>query len=244
MRTSGPLGLSTFLPSPDRALGSLAGKLPSLPFGLSFPGAGSASPGDELTVVPHLPLVDKWENGAFALRDVMGATGERNVRRWTLSLLQRYRYVIGECSLPHRIPRLGSLLSRNVLTRLQRLLPQFLSACSPRARRRACSHASTGTRRPRCSVSTTMSLAATQRSQRPSASGRTSTGARGQSGRSHSSEPRRSRYCTIMTRARPSCRVRRRVSWGGGRRALLGCLCGTFDLCAVCVRCSIYSGVD
>lgn len=94
MRTSGPLGLSTFLPSPDRALGSLAGKLPSLPFGLSFPGAGSASPGDELTVVPHLPLVDKWENGAFALRDVMGATGERNVRRWTLSLLQRYRYVI------------------------------------------------------------------------------------------------------------------------------------------------------
>lgn len=82
VRASGPLGLAALLPPPDRVLASLAGKLPATP---------------DAPDVPHLPLVDSWEDGRFALRDVMGAARERSVREWTLQLLQRYRYVVGAC---------------------------------------------------------------------------------------------------------------------------------------------------
>ncbi|PCH40329.1 hypothetical protein WOLCODRAFT_136778 [Wolfiporia cocos MD-104 SS10] len=80
VRASGPLGIAAFLPPPDRMLSSLAGKVPT--------------PAD-VHDVPHLPLVDKWEDGDFSLREVMGTAGERNVRTWTIQLLQRYRYVMG-----------------------------------------------------------------------------------------------------------------------------------------------------
>jgi len=93
VKNSGTLGISAILPPPDRTLGSLAGKL------LSPILAGAAD-------VSHLPLVERWEDGDFSLREVMGASGERNVRAWTLDLLQRYRYVLG--STPSVFERLQS----------------------------------------------------------------------------------------------------------------------------------------
>ncbi|KAI0952888.1 hypothetical protein AcW1_007251 [Taiwanofungus camphoratus] len=79
VQASGSLGLSAFLPPSDRVLPSLAREL-------------SGSEKD----IPHLPLVDDWQNGDFSLGGVMGSTQLLNIREWTLQLLQRYRYVIGE----------------------------------------------------------------------------------------------------------------------------------------------------
>ncbi|KAI0927538.1 hypothetical protein AcV5_008051 [Taiwanofungus camphoratus] len=79
VQASGSLGLSAFLPLSDRVLPSLAREL-------------SGSEKD----IPHLPLVDDWQNGDFSLGGVMGSTQLLNIREWTLQLLQRYRYVIGE----------------------------------------------------------------------------------------------------------------------------------------------------
>ena len=60
--------------------------------------------------VPHLPLVDDWQSGRFALRDVMRFAPDTSIREWSMRLMQRYRYVIGAppllCGLPwHPGPR-------------------------------------------------------------------------------------------------------------------------------------------
>jgi len=77
VRASGSIGITSVLPSPER-------ELPPLPDVA------------ETEDVPHLPLVQRWQDGDFSLRSVMRITGERNVRMWTMQLLQRYRYVIGQ----------------------------------------------------------------------------------------------------------------------------------------------------
>ncbi|OBZ71400.1 Exosome complex exonuclease rrp6 [Grifola frondosa] len=76
---SGSLGLSAFLPARERVLPSLAGKIP-----------------DGETDIAYLPLVDDWRDGDFSLREVMHTARQNNVRDWTLQLLQRYRYIIGD----------------------------------------------------------------------------------------------------------------------------------------------------
>jgi hypothetical protein len=73
---SGNLGLEAFLPDTERAV--------------------TPSTSSENDDVPHLPLTDTWDDGAFALRDVVTGTQPTNVREWTLRLLQRYRFVIAE----------------------------------------------------------------------------------------------------------------------------------------------------
>ncbi|TFK86284.1 hypothetical protein K466DRAFT_493131 [Polyporus arcularius HHB13444] len=81
VKASGSLGLSAFLPHPERMSPSSEEPVP-----------------DESLTIPHLPLVDDWHNGQFALRDVMKYAPETNVREWTMRLLQRYRYVVGGTS--------------------------------------------------------------------------------------------------------------------------------------------------
>ena len=83
IKASGSLGLEAFLPSPDR----------NLPFA-----AGERLAKDKNEEVPHLPLDARWEDAQFGLVSVMGRARERNVRAWTLQLLQRYRFVIGTSS--------------------------------------------------------------------------------------------------------------------------------------------------
>ncbi|KAI0823219.1 hypothetical protein BC628DRAFT_1325337 [Trametes gibbosa] len=78
VKASGPLGLSAFLPSGERRA-TVEDPTPS-PEGY----------------IPHLPLVKDWHEGRFALRDVMKEAHTMNIREWSLMLLQRYRYVIGE----------------------------------------------------------------------------------------------------------------------------------------------------
>lgn len=80
LKASGSTGLSAFLPPSTRTLATLAGKIPPQ----NFEG------------IPHLPLVEHWEDGDFSLREVMGASPDMSVRSWTLQLLQRYRFVIGK----------------------------------------------------------------------------------------------------------------------------------------------------
>ncbi|KZT11751.1 uncharacterized protein LAESUDRAFT_641601 [Laetiporus sulphureus 93-53] len=82
VRASGRLGVSAFLPDAERTLGSIPGRLSS---------------NTKLEDIPHLPLVERWVDGDFRLREVMrtGGRGRRSVRQWTEKLLERYRYVIG-----------------------------------------------------------------------------------------------------------------------------------------------------
>ncbi|KAI0788222.1 hypothetical protein C8Q74DRAFT_1196372 [Fomes fomentarius] len=75
---SGPLGLSSFLPHHDR-------RSPS----------SDEHPASDAEAIPHLPLVDEWQHGQFALRDVMKYAPDTSVREWSMRLMQRYRYVIG-----------------------------------------------------------------------------------------------------------------------------------------------------
>ena len=77
VRASGPLGLSAFLPDPERRSPATGGPL-------------------DIDAVPHLPLVDDWHNGEFALRSAMHLAPGTSVREWSMRLMQRYRYVIGE----------------------------------------------------------------------------------------------------------------------------------------------------
>ena len=83
---SGRLGLDSFLPSSDRK-----------------------TPGDALSdpeEVPHLPLNARWEDADFRIESVMSKAQGMSVREWTLRLLERYRFAIGEwCDL--RITREG-----------------------------------------------------------------------------------------------------------------------------------------
>ncbi|KAG8745306.1 hypothetical protein FRC10_008323 [Ceratobasidium sp. 414] len=73
---SGPLGLSAFLPNPTHGLKS----------------THQQSVGDS---VPHLPLVSDYRTGDFSLRGVLGGS-TTDVREWTVRMLQRYRFVIGD----------------------------------------------------------------------------------------------------------------------------------------------------
>ncbi|KAH9849530.1 hypothetical protein C2E23DRAFT_737200 [Lenzites betulinus] len=78
VKASGPLGISSFLPPAERHA-TVENPTPS-PEGY----------------IPHLPLVKDWHEGQFALRDVMKDAHTTNIREWSLMLLQRYRYVVGE----------------------------------------------------------------------------------------------------------------------------------------------------
>lgn len=98
VKASGPLGLSAFLPPPERSLVR----------------------DDHLSMesdVPHLPIVDDWQRGDFSLRAVAVTEQDINLRQWTLQLLQRYRYVIGDTpSMFERIstPRQTDLIIKRV----------------------------------------------------------------------------------------------------------------------------------
>ncbi len=91
LSASGPLGISEFLPPPDRKLpasNSLANYVPT-------------------TAPPHLPLGSDYRDIDFSLDSVMGPwLAEVSIRRglgaavsvreWTMMVIQRYRYVVGE----------------------------------------------------------------------------------------------------------------------------------------------------
>ncbi|CCM00622.1 uncharacterized protein FIBRA_02658 [Fibroporia radiculosa] len=77
VHASGRLGLSAFLPPPGRR--DLTNSFDVLE-----------------EQVPHLPLVHDWHDGDFALQSVIRPNHDVDVRVWTLRLLQRYRYVLGD----------------------------------------------------------------------------------------------------------------------------------------------------
>ncbi|KAI0700068.1 hypothetical protein BC835DRAFT_478460 [Cytidiella melzeri] len=109
VKASGQLGLSAFLPPPTRSLSSLAGKVVPV------------------DTIPHLPLVNKWEDGQFALRDVVGFSQNTNVRDWTLRLLQRYRFVIGET--PSQFTMLKSIGDLTILRSKLKKQPDITLLC-------------------------------------------------------------------------------------------------------------------
>ncbi|KAI0629884.1 hypothetical protein C8Q77DRAFT_1065020 [Trametes polyzona] len=78
VKESGPLGLSAFLPSEDRRV-HIDDPTPT-PEGF----------------IPHLSLANDWHDAKFSLQDSMKEAHTARVRDWSLMLLQRYRYVIGE----------------------------------------------------------------------------------------------------------------------------------------------------
>ena len=101
LKASGDQGLDAFLPPSDRVA----------------TGPRAPSENDD---VPHLPLTPTWEDGKFALRDVLPGGGqETNVRQWTLRLLQRYRFVIGETP-SHFAMLTGPSTFRGLLSHLQK----------------------------------------------------------------------------------------------------------------------------
>ncbi|KAG9092209.1 hypothetical protein FRC06_000197 [Ceratobasidium sp. 370] len=73
---SGPLGLSAFLPNPTHGLKSTHQQSVRDP-------------------APHLPLVSDYQTGDFSLRGVLGDS-TTDIREWTVRMLQRYRFVIGD----------------------------------------------------------------------------------------------------------------------------------------------------
>ncbi len=99
MIASGPLGLSEFLPSPNRTV----------------PLHRTQNYFDEFTPLgpPHLPLASDYRDIDFSLETVMApwieeATQRRgsdegvagiSVREWAMMVLQRYRYVVGKALL-------------------------------------------------------------------------------------------------------------------------------------------------
>ncbi|KIJ52435.1 hypothetical protein M422DRAFT_64923 [Sphaerobolus stellatus SS14] len=83
---SGEAGLSAFLPDPSRM---------AWVYDAPDPGLQKAQT-DALGTTPHLPLVSDWKKGDFTLRTAFMASPEKNVRKWTLRLLERYRFVIGQ----------------------------------------------------------------------------------------------------------------------------------------------------
>ena len=85
MAASGEAGLEAFLPPADRVVE------PGL---VRF-----FTTQADTNEVPHLPLVDRWADGQFALADVVSSAAPVNVRDWTLRMLQRYRFVIGASPL-------------------------------------------------------------------------------------------------------------------------------------------------
>ncbi|KAK0232724.1 hypothetical protein IW262DRAFT_1257949 [Armillaria fumosa] len=99
MSASGPLGLSEFLPSPNRTFPLLFSIVPD--------------PVDTGLSPPHLPLTTEYHAKDFVLDAVMAPWAREafrrrgwasvegvNIREWTMMVIQRYRYVVGE--LPFR----------------------------------------------------------------------------------------------------------------------------------------------
>lgn len=56
---------------------------------------------------PHLPLISHFEEGDFSIAEVLPPKGRTDVRAWTLQLLQRYRFVLGQT--PTRFDMITSL---------------------------------------------------------------------------------------------------------------------------------------
>jgi len=88
---SGATGLSKFLPDATRTFGTedrSEGRI------------DSDHADDQLfKEVPHLPLVSNWREGKFSLQSVLPSQGNINIRAWTLRMLERYRFVIGDTPL-------------------------------------------------------------------------------------------------------------------------------------------------
>lgn len=86
VKASGKLGLSAFLPPSDRILREGSPVLED--------GALHLPP-------PHLPLVKDWHDADFSLTSVLRQwsthiPGGLNVREWTMRMLMRYRFSLGE----------------------------------------------------------------------------------------------------------------------------------------------------
>ena len=106
VKNSGSTGLSALLPSHDRVVPAQRDVM--------TPSAMS---------IPHLPLVSDWHDGDFSAQAVLsdsGVSGEdTSLRAFALSLLQRYRYVIGDTpSLFERIT--SARAARSVLDRIDK----------------------------------------------------------------------------------------------------------------------------
>lgn len=90
---SGEAGISAYLPDPSRVF--------SHPLRMEkdtddFVGIHITSD-DTPKEAPHLPLVSDWKQGDFTLQGVLPQESmELNIRQWTLRLLERYRFVIGD----------------------------------------------------------------------------------------------------------------------------------------------------
>ncbi|KAF7964819.1 hypothetical protein HWV62_2737 [Athelia sp. TMB] len=76
---SGEYGLSAFLPPPERSI--LVEKTEYTP---------------EASLIPRLPLQREDDFGLVRVLDARVGSGAVNVRAWTLRLLERYRFVIGD----------------------------------------------------------------------------------------------------------------------------------------------------
>ncbi|KAF8501253.1 hypothetical protein JB92DRAFT_2976612 [Gautieria morchelliformis] len=93
---SGTAGLSAFLPDAARILYR----------GEEDGGRSQSRSGD--TGPPHLPLESDWRQCHFALQSVVQSNNIVNVREWTLQMLERYRFVIGQTSTLFYIIRSAS----------------------------------------------------------------------------------------------------------------------------------------
>lgn len=82
--SSGPLGLSSFLPAPNRDWRRWNNS--------------STESEPSPTVAPHLPLVADYRVANFTLASVLASSkGETSsIRDWTNALIARYRYTIGK----------------------------------------------------------------------------------------------------------------------------------------------------
>lgn len=82
--SSGPLGLSSFLPAPNRDWKRWDN--------------GSLEAEPSPTIAPHLPLVADYRAANFTLASVLSSSkGETSsVREWTNELIARYRFTIGK----------------------------------------------------------------------------------------------------------------------------------------------------
>lgn len=102
VKASGPVGLSAFLPPSERIFPALA-----------------TSASDPSLSIPHLPLVSDWHSGDFSLSAVLDTSVDTSIRAWSLELLQRYRYVVGDT--PALFERITSArAARSVLERIDR----------------------------------------------------------------------------------------------------------------------------
>jgi len=81
LRASGPVGLSAFLPPPERTFPPFDARNPPIPIP------------EESPVL--LPLTKDWQTTAFTLHSCLQAWGPVHVREWVLRAMARYKYVVG-----------------------------------------------------------------------------------------------------------------------------------------------------